>query len=207
MEIRPQFQAEAYGMAAVMELKERYANQGFSVEEEKRIGEYRCDLYVEKGCVKLAFDVKAGKIHRYERVKQEAMRKYLQEQGIHYRVVIAPRPVQRHIHVEGIEDTIFRSFMHSVPSELDSLSTHTIPQEVEEANITDISIDRSGKILISGNSEVIVDLEYDYQSDEELMYTESIPFTFSGIWLLNEEGKLEIEEYKKLEFDTSSFDS
>lgn len=206
MEIREDYQRKAAEKAMLLELIDRYKGMGYEVHEDYPIGDFRCDLYVEKGDVKLAFEIKTREIINNSRKKMEAMRKYLQDHGVHFRVVIAPRLVQRVIEVDDIEQIILDAFLCNLPSDLDALSTHTIPQEVEEVSITKISIHKDGLINIIGSSEVVVDLEYDNQGDEELMFTESVPFSFSGVFEYNEKGELSLLEFTDLRFDTSSFE-
>lgn len=206
MEIREDYQRKAAEKATLLELIDRYKGMGYEVHEDYPIGDFRCDLYVEKGDVKLAFEIKTREIINNSRKRMEAMRKYLQDHGVHFRVVIAPRLVQRGIEVDDIEQIILDAFLCNLPSDLDALSTHTIPQEVEEVSITKISIHKDGLINIIGSSEVVVDLEYDNQGDEELMFPESVPFSFSGVFEYNEKGELSLLEFTDLRFDTSSFE-
>lgn len=206
MEIREDYQRKAAEKATLLELIDRYKSMGFEVHENYPIGDFRCDLYVEKDDIKLAFEVKTRELINHSRRQMELMRKYVEEQGVHFRVVIAPRPVQRQIVVEDVEQIILNAFLCNLPDDLDALSTHTIPQEVEEVSITKISISKGGVIRITGSSEVVVDFEYDNKDDEELMFTESVPFRFSCVLVFDDNGNLSLLKFTELEFDTSSFE-
>ncbi len=206
MEIREDYQRKGSERATLLELEDRYKSMGYLVYEDYRFGKFVCDLYVEKDDVKIAFEIKSRQICNNSKQHMDAMRQYLQKMGVHYRVVIAPRPVQRQIVVEEIEQTIFQALLDNLPSELDSLSTHTVPQEVEEVFIDSIKLNKGGLIEITGSSEVVVDLEYDNLGDEELMFTESIPFNFNGILEYDDKGNVRLQKFTKLEFDTSLFD-
>lgn len=204
MEINEKYQVLAAEIATKLELKEHYESLGYSVCEEYRIGEFLFDLYVEKEDSKIAFEFKRRDNHFSSRNRFEEIRKYLQEQGIRFKVVIVPRPVKRQIEVDGIEQTIFESFLLDMPSELDELSTHTIPQEVNEVSINSITLRDYGYVEIAGSSEIIVELGYGSRSDD-VTFTDSYPFAFKGVWKYENDGKLKLQELTELEFDTSSF--
>ena len=192
----------AYERAAFEEMKERYQKQGYEIRTDYKLGDFHVDLFCEKGNLRFAFEFKARKRLNHARI--EAMREIANENDIHFRVVIVRIPVDKHISVEGIEETLEQHFITEMPSDLDSLSTHTRVVEVEQAVLTSIELKSLEEIEISGNSEVVVDLCFD--NDDDHCDTESYPFTFKGVWSFNDNRELELKELYELKFDTSSYE-
>lgn len=202
MEINKHYKIKAAVEAAIAEMTDSYRKQGYNVNTDFKLGDYHVDLYCEKEGTKLAFEFKTRERSDYERI--EAMREIANENDIHFRVVIVRIPVDKHISVEGIEETLEHYFNNDMPSDLDCLSTHTRVVEVEPAVITLLQMKSIDEIEISGNSEVVVDLCFD--NDDDHCDTESYPFTFKGVWAFNENRELELQELSDLKFDTSSYD-
>lgn len=202
MEIKKQYKIKAAIEAAIAEMTDKYREQGYAISTEYQMGNFPVDLYCEKDDIKYAFDFKVRKRLNHARI--EAMREYAKANGIHFRLVIVRIPVDKHISVEGIEETLEQHFINDMPSDLDSLSTHTRVIEVEQAVLTSIELKSIDEIEISGNSEVIVDLCFD--NDDDHCDTESYPFTFKGVWSFNDNRELELKELYELRFDTSSYE-
>ena len=202
MEVERRYKIMAYERAAFEEMKERYQKQGYEIRTDYKLGDFQVDLFCEKGNLRFAFDFKARKRLNHARI--EAMRKIANENDIHFRVVIVRIPVDKHISVEGIEETLEQHFITEIPCDLDSLSTHTRVVEVEQAVLTSIELKSLEEIEISGNSDVVVDLCFD--NDDDHCDTESYPFTFKGVWSFNDNRELELKELYELKFDTSSYE-
>ena len=202
MEVERRFKIMAYERAAFEEMRERYQKQGYEIRTDYKLGDYNVDLFCEKGKIRFAFEFKARKRLNHARI--EAMREIAKENDIHFRVVIVRIPVDKHISVEGIEETLEQHFITEIPCDLDSLSTHTRVVEVEQAVLTSIELKSLEEIEISGKSEVVVDLCFD--NDDDHCDTESYPFTFKGVWSFNDNRELELKELYELKFDTSSYD-
>lgn len=202
MEINKHYKIKAAVEAAIAEMTDSYRKQGYNVNTDFKLGDYHVDLYCEKEGTKLAFEFKTRERSDYERI--EAMREIANENDIHFRVIIVRIPVDKHISVEGIEETLEHYFNNDMPSDLDCLSTHTRVVEVEQAVLTSIELKSLEEIEISGKSEVVVDLCFD--NDDDHCDTESYPFTFKGVWSFNDNRELELKELYELKFDTSSYD-
>lgn len=201
MEITKHYKIKAAIEAAIAEMTDSYQKQGYEVRTDYKLGDFLVDLYCEKERNKFAFEFKARE--GFDNSRIEAMRNIAKENDIHFRVVIVRIHVDKHIYVEGIEETLEQQFNNDMPSELDCLSTHTRVVEVEKAVLTSLELKSLDKIEISGNSEVIVDLCFD--NDDGSCFTESYPFTFKGIWSFNTKRELELQELIELKFDTSSY--
>lgn len=201
MEINKHYKIKAAIEAAIAEMTDKYRNQGYEIRTDYELGDYLVDLYCEKGGIKFAFEFKTRERFNYARI--EAMRQIAKEKDIHFRVVIVRIPVDKHIYVEGIEETLEQYFNNDMPSDLDCLSTHTRVVEVEQAVLTSLELKSLDEIEIRGDSEVIVDLCFD--NDEDRCDTNSYPFTFKGVWAFNDDRELELQELTELKFDTSSY--
>lgn len=202
MEINKHYKIKAAVEAAIAEMTDSYRKQGYNVNTDFKLGDYHVDLYCEKEGTQLAFEFKTPERSDYKRI--EAMREIAKENDIHFRVVIVRIPVDKHISVEGIEETLEHYLNNDMPSDLDCLSTHTRVVEVEQAVLTSIELKSLEEIEISGKSEVVVDLCFD--NDDDHCDTESYPFTFKGVWYFNNNRKLELQELSELKFDTSSYE-
>ena len=202
MEVERRYKIMAYERAAFEEMKERYQKQGYEIRTDYKLGDFQVDLFCEKSNLRFAFEFKARKRLNHARI--EAMREIANKNDIHFRVVIVRIPVDKHISVEGIEETLEQHFITEMPSDLDSLSTHTRVVEVEQAVLTSIELKSLEEIEISGNSEVVVDLCFD--NDDDHCDTESYPFMFKGVWYFNDNRELELKELYELKFDTSSYE-
>ena len=156
MEITKHYKIKAAIEAAIAEMTDSYQKQGYEVRTDYKLGDFLVDLYCEKERNKFAFEFKARE--GFDNSRIEAMRNIAKENDIHFRVVIVRIPVDKHIYVEGIEETLEQQFNNDMPSELDCLSTHTRVVEVEKAVLTSLELKSLDKIEISGNSEVIVEI-------------------------------------------------
>lgn len=202
MEINKEYKIKATIEAAIDEITDSYLKQGYKIQTDYKLGDYLVDLYCEKEGTKFAFEFKTRVRSDYARI--EAMRKIAKENNIHFRVVIVRIPIDKHISVEGIEETLEQHFINDMPSDLDCLSTHTRVIEVEQAVLTSLELKSLEEIEIIGSSEVIVDLCID--NDDDSCLTESYPFTFKGVWYFNENRELELQELSELNLDTSSYE-
>ena len=99
-------------------------------------------------------------------------------------------------------------FHQDLPSELDSLSTHTRPDEVSDIDIDEINIS-SKSIFIKGNGVVSVEMQFgsdsDQNNDDGFKINDNFPFDFALTLGYNDENKLEIVDVQKVEIDTSSY--
>lgn len=202
MKISEQYKVQAALQAAEHEMNHRYQKQGYKTYQNHKIGQYTIDLYAEKDGEKIAFEFKTR--GRLNTKGLDGIRNYAKANGIHFRVVIVNIPIDKHITVEGIEQTLEQYFTNNMPNELDTLSTHTRIAEVEQAILTSINLSSIDNIEIEGKSEVIIDLCYD--NDENANFPASFPFTFKGTWTFDNNNVLQLDELSELNIDTSSYD-
>lgn len=202
MEIKKHYKIKAAIEAAIAEMTEKYRKHGYEIRTDYKLGDFLVDLYCEKEGLKFAFEFKTRE--KLDHARIEAMREVAEKNDIHFRMVIVHIPVDKHIYVEGIEETLELHFNNDMPSDLDCLSTHTRVIEVEQAVLTSLELKSLDEIVIRGSSEVTVDLCFD--NDDDRCDTNSYPFTFKGVWRFNDQRELELLELTDLKFDTSSYD-
>ena len=136
MEIKKQYKIKAAIEAAIAEMTDKYREQGYAISSEYQMGNFLVDLYCEKDNIKYAFEFKTRGRYNYESI--EAMREYAKANGIHFRLVIVRIPVDKHISVEGIEETLEQHFIYDMPSDLDSISTLTRVLGMEQSVLTSL---------------------------------------------------------------------
>ena len=136
MEIKKHYKIKAAIEAAIAEMTERYQKQGFAVRTDYKLGDNYVDLYCEKESLKFAFEFNTQE--QFDSARIEAMREIAKENDIHFRVVIVRIPVDKHIYVEGLEETLEQHFIYDMPSDLDSISTLTRVLGMEQAVLTSL---------------------------------------------------------------------
>ena len=136
MEIKKHYKIKAAIEAAIAEMTERYQKQGFAVRTDYKLGDNYVDLYCEKERLKFAFEFNTQE--QFDSARIEAMREIAKENDIHFRVVIVRIPVDKHIYVEGLEETLEQHFIYDMPSDLDSISTLTRVLGMEQAVLTSL---------------------------------------------------------------------
>jgi hypothetical protein len=205
MRIREEIARHHWERAAVEEARTQYASEGYEVQEQVQLGKFQADLVARSGDEMIVVEFKAGPWNPQKAQAVQQLRKYVvHELGAQFNLVWAAPPREREIHIEGIEQAFLEQFIHSLPSELDALSTHTQVEEVSDLFIRKLWAE-PGKITIAGEAVVGVELIYGSDSDEQrgdgARMSDNYPFEFKVI--LNSD--LEIIEVLYLNIDTASF--
>ena len=191
----------------MLDLAEKYISLGYNIRVDYQDGDVHCDMLAEKKQDRILFEIKSGPVDNRSRDRIEHIRKYAIDHGMKFKLVFARQTQIPQIEVFGLRESLEQEFINNIPSDLDSLSTHTRVIEVEDVYIINLKIEQGGNIQIKGSSEIIVDLIYGSESeDDDTSFTESFPFTFSGVWSLDNKGDLQLNELDELDIDTSSFD-
>lgn len=177
MEISKQVLYEELHPLAVKQLSRDYKEKGYHVEEGKRVGRFKTDLFATKGDEKIVFVVRAGKPSQEEKKGRMAkLADYLNAQGGYkLMVVFARAPKERKIVIEGIE-SLLRDWIEAEEyDQVMELSAHTVIEEVTDVDIEDADID-SGVIHVKGSGTLAVQLNFDPDVDNG--DNEYLPFTF-----------------------------
>lgn len=147
---------------AINKLKKSLEKEGFSVS----LGEKNMyDLFAEKGDDKRIYEIKIGKYKVQERVLSR-LQDIAREKKAKLFVTYLEQPRSSQIEYYGIENTLFEYLQNNMPEELDCLSTHTLPQEVSDVEITSILVDDE-LIRIEGNATLEVELVYGSEMDRK----------------------------------------
>lgn len=152
--------------AATKKIARELVRDGFFVEREylppEGIG-IRFDLYAEKGGDRRLYELKLGKnkiqSKQFERLQAEARRL-----GAKLYIVYLETPRSKEIDFEGLEQIICEDLVNDLPSELDSLSTHTTIEDVDNVEIDAIRIS-DGIAILEGSGTINVCLQFGSNSD------------------------------------------
>lgn len=189
----------------LLELAERYESLGYRIKFDYHDEGIHCDMMAEKEGNIILFEIKAGPFNDRSRERIEHIKEYASQRGMKFKLVFARQEPIPQIEVEGLKESLELEFINNLPSDLDSLSTHTRVVEVEDVYITSLKVCKGGEMLIKGSSEVIVDLIYGSE-DGDTVISDSFPFTFSGLWSFDDKEKLKLDVLEELDIDTSSFE-
>lgn len=210
MEIRKKNLQKYLRAIAIDQLVDDYSANGYKTSTGEKIGKFQADLVVRNNKETIVFEIKTEKTTKRRRKEIERLTEDIKELGYKFRVILAKPPANKNIEVESIEQILTNEFIHGeMPSELDSLSTHTSIDEVIDIEIDEIAIRERGDIFITGDGVVVVTLQWGSDSDERngdgTKMGDSYPFRFSGTFRFGENGSLRLEELTELDIDTASY--
>lgn len=96
-------------------------------------------------------------------------------------IVYLEIPKTTEVEFEGIEDVLFIDFEKEIPSEIDSLSTHTYMESIDNVSIDSIAV-LANMIKIAGTGTLNLELQYssrsDMKHDDGWTESQSIDFYF-----------------------------
>lgn len=204
MRIRDEISRKYWREAAIEELAETYAAQGYDIQRGAQIGNYPADLLIKKGEELVVFAVKSDdwskeKIKEVQNVRHEVVHQL----GGKFNLILASPPQEKVIEVTGIED-ILLSALQNDPQELSELAMHTTIEGVSDAMITSVRIEKN-RIHAEGSGVVSVEIQWgsngDNHSDRRIAATDNFPFQFKLLF----DGNLNILATPAIEVDVSSF--
>jgi len=203
MRIREEIAQKHWREAAVDELANKYATQGYEVQRDAQIGPYPADLLVRKGDELVVFEVKSGdwskeKIKQVQTVRNEVIHRL----GGRFNLVFASPPQEKSIEVEGIETILVDRLRHD-PQELRELATTSTIENVSDIVVTAVSIEKN-YIRAEGLGTVSVTFRWrstaENGSESSVTTAESFPFEFTILL----DGNLQVIEVTHLKIDVSS---
>jgi len=190
----------------ILQYKRQLESKGFSVSTEHQIFGLHADLYAEKGSEKRVYEFKVVGKNQYVKGHLSKFKEIVESNGATPYVVYVNPPVEKAIYFEDL-DTILASFFLNgeLPSELDSLSTHTSIDAIDIDDLTSIEIS-NGVITVEGNAIISVELQYGSSSDMKLgdgvKSFDNFPMTFRAEMEYCDKYSIVNIEH---EIDTSSF--
>jgi hypothetical protein len=202
MRIREEIAKRYWHEAAIDELVDKYATQGYDVQKDGQIGNYPADLVLKRGNELVVIEVKSGdwnpeKTRQVQKIRNEVVHQL----GGKFNLVLVSPPQEKSIEIEGIEDALLEAFATN-RGELDKLSPHTTIETISDVIMTAVSVEKN-RVHAKGSGVVSVELnwEADTEKDEVVSSSDSYPFEFEI--LLDE--NLKIVEIVTLTIDISSF--
>lgn len=182
MEIREEILEKHLTEAAIEQLADDYARQGFEVQRDVQLGGATADLVARKGDEVLVFEVKAGQWTPEKREASRRLRDHaVQEQGARFVLVLAPRPRDKSLEIEGIEEILQELIETHCQSELSEISTHTRVSGVTDVDLSSI-VAGAEWIEVMGSGSVELELQFgsdsDLDRDQGFTSREIVPFTF-----------------------------
>lgn len=190
--------------AKIDELAAEFRRAGYSVHSSHSSGNTQYDLVAEQGSRKIAVEVVARLALRDDTIaeKVHALREQAHNQGFtEFRLVLVSPPREATVEVEGLETLLLDAIVNTIPSELDSLSSHTRVLGISDIDIASTMIGKDG-IRATGTGIVLVELEYG-GGEEKDGINEDIDFPFFFDIVLTQD--LELQDVTSLTVDTSSF--
>ncbi|MCL2144762.1 MAG: hypothetical protein FWH43_04635 [Endomicrobia bacterium] len=208
MEIKKKYFEKYLHSIAIEQIAEDYLKNGYSVSKEQHIGKYRADLVAKKGDETIVIEVKSGKMTPEKKDTIKYLSDYVREQGNYkFLVVFAALPEEKKLEIDNIESLLLNYIIHNLSDEIDELSTHSTIDEISEINIDEIQISEKS-IFAKGTGIVDVELQFGSDGDQDrdmgFRANMNFPFEFEIILKYNN-GALQIDDVKKLEFDTSDY--
>jgi hypothetical protein len=190
-----------YHTAKILELTEKYQSYGYNVVHDYIVNGFNFDLFVTKENEKIYIEVKSEAFSKEKSKKIIEMAAYVKSiENARFELIIATPPRKKNIEFENLSQIIFDYLIENIPSDLDSLSTHTRIEDVIDVDIDSVSITEYN-IHIGGTASVEVELQYGSSREQEGELYDSFPLEFD----LTLDREFNIEEVNNLSVDTSSF--
>ncbi len=209
MELKEKYLSRYFHSIAMDQLYDEYSQKGYSVYKEKKIGKYEADLIAENNEEKIIIEIKVGKMTPEKKRRLADLANYVRSlEDYKFLVVIPTAPSRKKLEFDDLEQLLFQDMLSNIPDELDQLSTHTIPNEISNIDIDEITIS-DDSIFIKGDGTVCVDLDYGSDNDDLVAdgysTSDSFPFKFTAKLVYGERTKKFEVEDADIYVDTSSF--
>lgn len=208
MEIKKKYLEKYLHDIAIEQLVDEYEEMGYKVSKNENIGIYQADIIARKDKDIFVIEIKSGKMTPEKKNRIQKLANYIQNKGEYkFLLVIASPPKEKSLEILEIENLFEESFNLDLPSELDSLSTHSRVSSVSDVDIDEIKIENEN-INVKGSGVVSIDLQFGSDGDnlraDGYLSEESFPFNFD-ITLCYNNKMLEINYFNELSFDTDSY--
>ena len=206
MEIKKKYLSKYLHDIAIEQIAEDYQKNGYKVSKEEKLGNFRADLVARKGGEQIVIEVKSGKMSSDRKKELAGLADYINTLGGYkFIVVVATPPKEKKLEIDGIEQLISNYVHDELPSELDELSSNTLPNEVADIDIDEITV--SGNLIfVKGDGVVTVELQFDSDKDNDSFKNyDNFPFDFDMTLVYNSNNELKIERVNEFKIDTSSY--
>lgn len=207
MEIKKKYLSKYLNDIAIEQIAEDYIKNGYKVSKGEKLGNFRADLIARKASEQIVIEVKSGKMSLDRKKELAGLADYINHLGGYkFIVVVATPPKEKKLEINGIEQLISNYVHNELPDELDELSSNTIPDEVADIDIDEITVS-GNSIFVKGGGVVTVELQFGSEKDnnEGFKTYDNFPFDFDMTLEYNSNNKLEIKKVNKFKIDTSSY--
>lgn len=189
-------------LTALEKISRELKKQGFEImtESSKMVG---YDLYAEKGDDRRIYELKIAK-------KKISERKYLELQSLANEkkaklyLVYLEVPVSKEIEFEELDQILYYDIINDLPSELDSLSTHTVVESIENIELDSIRINKD-IIKLKGSASAYLELVFgsrsDFNNGDGISESMTVDFSFT----LNLDRETDAVRYRNYRFDLSNY--
>lgn len=190
---------------AINKITKELERDGFVVENMAHIKENgkKCvfDLYAEKGEEKRIYELKIGK-NKIQKKRFFALQEEAKRLSAKLYIVYLEIPRSKEIEFNELDQIIYEDIINDLPSEIDSLSTHTTIESVDNIEIDTIEI-TNGIAKVTGAGTINLHLQFgsktDFKNDAGLEDIDTVDFFFKlSVNLANNEV---IKHYYKIDIE------
>lgn len=167
---------------AIQKITKELTRDGFTVKNKfaSHKNDKLFDLYAEKGEDKRIYELKIGK-YKIQKKQFISLQEEAKKLGAKLFIVYLEVPRSKEIDFEGLDQIIYEDLLNDFPSEIDSLSTHTTIESVEDIEIDSINISKE-MIKLTGSGTINVHLQFgssfDLKNDDGLEDKSNVEFFF-----------------------------
>lgn len=213
MQIESKYLSKHLHELAVEQLADKYAQEGYLVARDVRLGSAEADLVVSKADKHIIVEVKSPR-NRTEsgsfRSKMLSLRTFaLENPSYSLQLVVATEPRPKKIKVEGLSDALFENLAKNPVPALNALATPYRVEKVIEVEVNELNLLESGDVQVAGTGVVVVAFRIapsvDNGHTESFTTRDHYPFDFQVRLNHVEREGLAIREVNYLDIDTSSF--
>jgi hypothetical protein len=204
MKIRPEIARRYWLLASIEESRKQFQDEGFRVTTDATIEGFKVDLLAESDKRRIFVEFKTP--GRSDRIAEaiEVRNRVVHQLGGEFRLVWVTPPRERDIEISGLDEKLLDRLVDDIPSELDSLSTHTSIEAVGDVFVSAIVL-RENYVEVEGEATVEVSLNYGSEGDrargDGATHSDAYPLRFKVIL----DATLQIVEVQEWVVDTSDF--
>lgn len=182
MKIRDDLASKYWLLAAEEEVASSLETEGYSVKRETLFGGIRADLVATRGKELRVYEFKTPSWSPERTEQAKRLRNHVvHELSGDFRLVWVAPPSEREIEIDDLEIALCGYLEEHFPNALDVLSDHTRVEEVSDAEVYSVHLQK-GRTIVKGQAMTSVELGYGSESDQKrgdgLRAMDSFPFSF-----------------------------
>ena len=165
--------------AAIVEIGEKYRNNGFRIMNEVGVGNIVIDMVAEKSDQKIFFEFKVRKDNRKSREELLEVKKLAAQEGAEYHLVYITPPPEVAVEIYDIDDKIRDYLEQYIPAGIQKLAPQSNIEEARDVEIDTISIEPNC-ITIKGTCLLVVSLQFSYGDISEGQVEDTFVTSFNA---------------------------